>query len=482
MFYRRKDCFESLVSCAVMSLALVQPALAAEDSADSAIDEIVGEWDLAGTDTTIEIREDHLVFHSRLGQGDIRHENVHYFTVEYRQHHLECYYQIKRYGEDELSIVVARLPADQNCDLGMMRRSPGNVKARLEQARAQAEEKAKKEEQAKKEEKENQAGPLRQQNGLAPNGAAVAPTPAPSAAQGPKPTTVFKDCPSCPDMVVVPAGEFLMGSPENEPGRFTDEEPTHVVHIPALFAVGRYAITRDEFNAFVLATGYSVGGDCQKAELVNGKENFIRVPEASFRDPPVFTQQGNHPVVCVSWRDADEYVKWLSRHTNKEYRLLSEAEREYIARAGSTSAFPWGSDASPEMANYNWQVVSGRRLGGPPDSGAPALKAKPGTADTHKGSSLALQGTVAVTAYRPNSWGLFNTHGNVREWVQDCWNKTYIGAPSDGAAALTGDCSKRVVRGGSWIDEAKDTRSAFRDWGQLDQRYYHTGFRVARAL
>ena len=168
MFYRRKDYFESLVSCAVMSLALVQPAPAAEDSADGALDEIVGEWDLAGTDTTIEIRADHLVFHSRLGQGDIRHENVHYFTVEYRQHHLECYYQIKRYGEDELSIVVARLPADQNCDLGMMRRSPGNVKARLEQARAQAEEKAKKKNKPKKKRKRIRQGPSDSRMGWPP--------------------------------------------------------------------------------------------------------------------------------------------------------------------------------------------------------------------------------------------------------------------------------------------------------------------------
>ena len=214
------------------------------------------------------------------------------------------------------------------------------------------------------------------------------------------PTAVFKDCDTCPNMVVVPAGEFDMGSPDTEAGRLSMEGPRHKVSIARPFAAGRFAVTRDEFTAFVTASGYQYGTNCH-AEVA---DKWVELTNASFLSPPGFTQEGRHPAVCISWKDANEYVKWLSAQTHKNYRLLTEAEREYITRAGTSTPYWWGEAMTPEHANYDKRM-------------------RPAPADRLKVSSSQTPGhTMPVDAFPPNAWGIYQVHGNVAEWVQDCWN------------------------------------------------------------
>src|SRR5262249_4374646 len=150
--------------------------------------------------------------------------------------------------------------------------------------------------------------------------------------------------------------------------------------------------------------------------------------------------RGRLPVINVNWDDAASYLNWLSRKTGKRYRLLSEAEREYVARAGATTAFWWGNSISPAQANYDGNYIYD---GGP------------------KGESR--HKTVSVDSFQPNAWGLYQMHGNVREWIEDCYHESYVGAPSDGSAWTSGACSQRVLRGGAWNFFPKDLRSASRD-------------------
>lgn len=245
---------------------------------------------------------------------------------------------------------------------------------------------------------------------------------------------VFRDCPECPEMVVVPAGSFMMGSPEGE-GEDA-EGPRHRVTIPKPFAVGRYEVTFDEWDACVSAGG--CGG---------------------YRPEDEGWGRGRRPVINVTWTDAQRYVQWLTRRTGHEYNLLSEAAWEYAARAGTTTPFWTGETISTDQANYdgNWPYGRGR-----------------------KGEFR--RQTTPVDAFRANLWGLHDMNGNVWEWVEDCWNQSYAGAPTDGSAWLKGDCSIRVVRGGSWSSFAGYLRSANRFRLGLDNRYDVYGFRVSRAL
>ena len=255
--------------------------------------------------------------------------------------------------------------------------------------------------------------------------------------------SAFRDCGECPEMVVVPAGNFMMGSPSSEGGRGDDEGPMRRVTIGYPFAVGVYEVTRGEFAHFVEATGRSIGNVCWTYEGGEWKKRSGR----HWRHPG-FGQTDAHPVVCVDWEDARAYVRWLSEKTGEAYRLLSEAEWEYVARAGTTGPYHFGSSLSSSQANY------GKNRGG----------------------------TVPVGSYSANAFGLHDVHGNVWEWVADCWNGSYAGAPSDGSAWESGHCSRRVLRGGSWVDGPGFLRSAFR--GRLDSgnRNHFDGFRVARTL
>jgi formylglycine-generating enzyme required for sulfatase activity len=265
----------------------------------------------------------------------------------------------------------------------------------------------------------------------------------------------FRDCPDvCPEMVVVPAGSFTMGSPGGEDGRSDSEGPQGRVTIVQPFAVGKFEVTRGEFETFARESGHAIGDKCDIFDGDQWQERAAR----SFRNPG-FAQDARHPAVCVNWEDASAFVGWLSRKTGKTYRLLSEAEWEYAARAGTTTPFWWGASISTNQANYRGNYTYG--------GGA-------------KGEYR--RKTVPVDSFAKNPWGLYNVHGNVMEWVQDCWNGNYNGAPSDGSAWTAGDCGTRMMRGGSWIYAPSLLRSAYRTRNPPAIRTNDVGFRVARTL
>jgi formylglycine-generating enzyme required for sulfatase activity len=262
----------------------------------------------------------------------------------------------------------------------------------------------------------------------------------------------FQDYEGGPEMVIVPAGRFMMGSPESEPP--DGERPQHPVTIAQPFGIGRHAVTRGQFAAFANNTGHSAEGG---ARVWKGSE-WTYDTRASWRDPG-FAQNDSHPVVCVSWQDAKAFAAWLSNQSGRAYRLLTEAEWEYAARAGSTTPFWWGSTITSAQANYDGNYVYGK-------SGA-------------KGEFR--RQTVAVGSFAANQWGLYQVHGNVWEWCQDVWHSDYNGAPADGSAWLEGgDPDDRVVRGGCWGSAPENLRSAFRET-VVDQTAV-LGFRVGRTL
>jgi formylglycine-generating enzyme required for sulfatase activity len=244
----------------------------------------------------------------------------------------------------------------------------------------------------------------------------------PSAASGP----VFRDCENCPEMVEIPAGKFMMGSTEGD----SDEKPPHEIHIDKPIAVGRYEITFDEWE------GCAKDGGCVKNKTPNDQG----------------WGRARHPVVNVSWNDAREYVDWLSRKTGKTYRLLSEAEWEYAARAGTTTKYAFGDTLNAEQAKFS-------------------------------GGKQGIGETVEVGSFPPNNWGLYDMHGNVWEWVEDCYAASYADTPTDGSARVGPDCgASRVLRGGSWDYAPQDLRSAVRYRLPPYYRVDEIGFRVAREL
>ena len=270
----------------------------------------------------------------------------------------------------------------------------------------------------------------------------------------------FRDCDACPELVVVPAGSFMMGSPPSEEGRDNDEGPQHRVTIAEPFAVGVHEVTRGEFARFVRETNRSAGNSCWFWD--SNEEKAVEGSGRNWRNPG-FEQTDRHPVVCVSWDDAQAYVRWLSRETGEGYRLLSESEWEYVARAGTRTARYWGESESGQCRYGN---------------GADAST----TFDWRVSCSDGHARTSPVGTYTGNGFGLHDVLGNVYEWVQDCWNKNYDGAPRDGGAWERGDCSLRVARGGSWYVVPRYLRSAFRDWITTGLRSNLLGFRIARTL
>ena len=284
----------------------------------------------------------------------------------------------------------------------------------------------------------------------------------------------FRDCPTCPRMVVVPAGSYQMGSPLSEAGRSSYEEPAHQVRIAEPFAVGVYEVTRGEYGQFVAATGYAGGKSCSvltEGGLFRGgqKDHSGR----SWRDPG-FGQTNRGPVVCVNWGDAQAYIRWLSGETNKGYRLLSEAEWEYVARAGTQTARYWGEGEVEQCGYANGRDQTYKRY------------ARNLRRDLRDSVAMCADGyplmTAPVGTYQANRFGLYDVLGNVWEWTQDCWNPNYRGAPPDGRAWESGDCSRHVVRGGSWLNEPRDLRSAIRGYGSPGIRGDDIGFRIARSL
>ena len=261
----------------------------------------------------------------------------------------------------------------------------------------------------------------------------------------------FRDCPDCPEMVAVPAGSFMMGAEPNELVATVREDQVRV-SIARPFAVGRFAVTRGEFAAFVAATGRKMEGACYRL----GEPG--RNPQRDWRSPD-FVQDDRHPVVCVNWHDAKAYAAWLSSVTGKQYRLLSEAEREFVTRAGTATPFWWGSMISTDQANYDGRMTYAN-----------------GPVGQWRNS------TVAVDDFLPNAWGLYNVHGNVWEWTEDCWNDQNAGNPGDGTARSSGDCNLRVVRGASFNNAPHTLRAARREREPAENRLVNFGFRVARTF
>jgi formylglycine-generating enzyme required for sulfatase activity len=258
----------------------------------------------------------------------------------------------------------------------------------------------------------------------------------PEAERALKPKDSFRECTPerakdyCPEMVVVPAGPFTMGSPPSERGRFASEGPQHTVTIAKPFAVSKFELTFDEWDTC------ATYGDCAHGVSDNG------------------WGRERQPVIYVSWNDAKRYVAWLSRMTGKTYRLLTEAEYEYAARAGTETVLPWWNDVGKGNANCNG-------CGSPWDGQQPA----------------------PVGSFAPNGFGLYDMVGNVVQWVEDCFHPNYEGAPTDGSAWTTGDCTRRRIRGGaSYRDDARFLRSAGRRGDVADVVGPRLGFRVARTL
>lgn len=288
--------------------------------------------------------------------------------------------------------------------------------------------------------------------------------PATPAAEPPRKVgDVFADCAHCPEMVVAPSGAFSMGASANELTQYPDqaahEGPVHKVLFAKPFAIGRYAVTRGQFDEFVRETNRQVELGCWR---FGDGLNIIFDPQMSYRNAG--SPGDDYPAACVSPADAEAYARWLASKTQRPYRLPSEAEREYAARAGSTTTFWWGESISADQANYNSTYAYRGKTSGP-------------YRDT----------SAAVKSFAPNPWGLYQVHGNVREITADCWHDNFKGAPTDGSAWLEangGDCAKRVLRNGAWFNVADLSRSAARAWADIGVALHWNGvgFRVARSL
>ena len=246
-----------------------------------------------------------------------------------------------------------------------------------------------------------------------------------SAADSPKPGDVFRDCPKCPEMVAVPAGSFTMGTDS----RHKHERPPHTVTFARPFAVGRYEVTFDEWQAC-----FDAGG-------------------CSFMPHDHEWGKGRRPVINLPFAKTREFTGWLTKKTGHVYRLPSEAEWEYIARAGTTTDFWWGDDKGVNLANCR-----------------------------NCASKWSKKGSAPTGSFKPNPWGFYDTAGNVWEWVEDCWFPDYVGAPSDGSARIGGKCRQRIIRSGSWYYLSKNARSAWRAKNDARVKSYWLGFRVLREI
>ncbi|HPF26524.1 MAG TPA: formylglycine-generating enzyme family protein [Steroidobacteraceae bacterium] len=283
----------------------------------------------------------------------------------------------------------------------------------------------------------------------------------------PKAGEVFRDCAECPQMVVVPPGEFIMGETEDpEPERL--EGPKRAVRIDYSFAVGKFELTNGEYRRFVEATGHKTAGTGCNVFLV---DKVIATPGTSWADPdygrPI---RDDEPVACIRWSDAKSYVSWLAGHTGKKYRLLTEAEWEYAARAGTQGRYVWDTaqtGAPCRVANTHDK------------SGAKAAPTLPSlAADCDDGYA----GVAPVGQFAPNAFGLYDMIGNVWEWIEDCYEMPYGATGVDGSAQLAVGCDRRGSRGGSWRTDLKRQRPAFRgrDPEALTSQIF--GTRVARDL
>jgi formylglycine-generating enzyme required for sulfatase activity len=276
-----------------------------------------------------------------------------------------------------------------------------------------------------------------------------------------KPGAAFRDCPECPQMVVIPAGDFSMGASATDLERTPEEGPPRVVRIETPFAIARTEVTVAQFRRFVRATKRNIAG----CAFWDGKK-FANEADRNW-EAPKYPQENNHPVVCVSWLDATAFVDWMSKETGKHYRLPTEAEWEYAARGGTRSSRFWGDSPAEACAFANVHDRSARQ-------NFPQVP-------IHECDDGHMY-TAPVGSLRPNSFGLHDMLGNVWELTADCWNANYVGAPTNGSAWITGECTRRVTRGGGWLYGPRLVRSAVRVSTIAGGRNFHVGFRIARTL
>jgi formylglycine-generating enzyme required for sulfatase activity len=275
-----------------------------------------------------------------------------------------------------------------------------------------------------------------------------------------------------PTMVVIPTGSFMMGSPDSESGHKANESPLHKVTISQGFAVSRTEITVAQFREFVRNSGYVPDSvKLHGSNVYDGRRGSMRdETDATWEDNYAGRRShDDHPVVNVSWRDARAYVKWLSRHTGKTYRLLSESEYEYVMRGGTQTPYWWGS-GSPRREVEN--LAGGRDR-------SPLRRS---WTNAFRGYRDGYWGDAPAGHFLPNPFGLYDIDGNVSEWVEDCWHDNYIRAPIDGSAWVNPGCSLRMIRGASWGSSPTQARSAFRIAADPTTRSGRVGFRVARQL
>ena len=282
------------------------------------------------------------------------------------------------------------------------------------------------------------------------------------AIHAPKAGKVFRDCPSCPEMVVIPAGSFDMGSPGSEAGRAKDEGPVHRVNV-ATFALGKTEITRGQFAAFVKKTKYSSGDKCRTLEGGKFEERNGNWGKLGY------SQGDQHPVACINWNDAQAYAEWMSRKTRKLYRLPTEAEWEYAARGNTITARYWGNNPDEACGYAN-------------------AADKTTQAQIHGATSWSVHKctdgfayTAPVGSFKANAFGLNDMLGNVWEWIEDDYHDSYNNAPTDGST-WQGDGAHRMLRGGSWNDAPRNVRAAIRYSSKPALRFSSFGFRLARVL
>jgi formylglycine-generating enzyme required for sulfatase activity len=295
------------------------------------------------------------------------------------------------------------------------------------------------------------------QTPIAPPAAPVAATPAPAPSPELAVGTIFRDCPTCPLMIVLPPGDYVQGTPAGTPGTESFESPEHDVFIDQSFAASQYEVTVGEFEEFVAATARKVDG-CWTYD------GAWRLDAAASWKSAVEGQTALHPASCVSWDDAQAYAQWLSQRTGQPYRLPSAAEWEFAARGGSSGVRPW-TDAANACSQANVADQT-------------ALQRFPGWT-THACMDTYVQ-SAPVGSFAANAFGLHDMLGNVFEWTADCWHDDYSGAPDDGSARVDGDCSQHETRGGSWFTAPDFVRASYRNRFATDYRSSSVGFRVVR--
>ena len=294
--------------------------------------------------------------------------------------------------------------------------------------------------------------------------------------------TSFSDCPNCPEMVPLPPGTFMMGSTEaqiekaNLPPYFDDREvPRHAVTISRPFAVSKYEVSRIQYAQFIEETGYAPFPGCW---IFIGSE-WIFDEKRTWTDSGL-QQTQDHPVTCINWHDAVAYAEWLSRRSGKNYRLLSEAEWEYAARAGTDTAYWFGENADRICDYVNLGDLTTREKFRWDEK---EIKFEPLDNWTYVPCRDGYATTAPVTFGSPNPFGLYNMLGNVTELVADCWHEGYATGPfSESPRQLSGDCAYRVMRGQGWTAIAASTRAAFRARMLTTDRRFYLGIRVARDM